>query len=239
MRRVLVTGGGTGIGRAIAHAFADHGDAVTIAGRRIEPLHETAEGREITCCQADVTSEADIAALFDKPFDVVIANAGWGASGKVSKLSLDDWNATLAVNLTGTFLTFREALRTGPADARLIAIASTASLQGNASVPAYTAAKHGVLGLVRSIALDVAKTGGTCNAICPGFTDTDLAEGAITGLMQRFDLDREAATAKVAAGNPQGRLITPSEIAGTALFLASPAAAAINGHALSVSGGEI
>lgn len=93
--------------------------------------------------------------------------------------------------------------------------------------------------LVRSIALDVAKTGGTCNAICPGFTDTDLAEGAIAGLMQRFNLDREGATAKVAAGNPQGRLITPSEIAGIALFLGSPAAAAINGHALSVSGGEI
>ena len=239
MRRVLVTGGGTGIGRAIAHAFADQGDAVTIAGRRIEPLKDAAEGRDITCIQADVTSEADTTALFETPFDVVIANAGWGASGKVAKLSLDDWNATLAVNLTGTFLTFREALRTGPTDARLIAIASTASLQGNASVPAYTAAKHGVLGLVRSIALDVAKTGGTCNAICPGFTDTDLAESAITGLMQRFDLDREAATAKVAAGNPQGRLITPSEIAGTALFLASHAAAAINGHALSVSGGEI
>jgi NAD(P)-dependent dehydrogenase (short-subunit alcohol dehydrogenase family) len=239
MRRVLVTGGGTGIGRAIAHVFADHGDAVTIAGRRIEPLKDAAEGRDITCIQVDVTSEAGTTALFETPFDVVIANAGWGASGKVAKLSLVDWNATLAVNLTGTFLTFREALRTGPANARLIAIASTASLQGNASVPAYTAAKHGVLGLVRSIALDVAKTGGTCNAICPGFTDTDLAEGAITGLMQRFDLDREAATAKVAAGNPQGRLITPSEIAATALFLASPAAAGINGHALSVSGGEI
>lgn len=239
MRRVLVTGGGTGIGRAIAHAFADHGDAVTISGRRLALLHEAAEGRDITCRQADVTSEEDIAALFDTPFDVVIANAGWGASGKVAKLSLDDWNATLAVNLTGTFLTFREALRTGPADVRLIAIASTASLQGNASVPAYTAAKHGVLGLVRSIALDVAKTGGTCNAICPGFTDTDLAEGAIIGLMQRFNLDRASATAKIAAGNPQGRLIAPSEIAGTALFLSSPAAAGINGHALSVSGGEI
>lgn len=239
MRRVLVTGGGTGIGRAIAHAFADHGDAVTISGRRLALLHEAAEGRDITCRQADVTSEEDITALFDTPFDVVIANAGWGASGKVAKLSLDDWNATLAVNLTGTFLTFREALRTGLADARLIAIASTASLQGNASVPAYTAAKHGVLGLVRSIALDVAKTGGTCNAICPGFTDTDLAEGAIIGLMQRFNLDRASATAKIAAGNPQGRLIAPSEIAGTALFLASPAAAGINGHALSVSGGEI
>ncbi|MGB1509113.1 MAG: SDR family oxidoreductase, partial [Paracoccaceae bacterium] len=107
------------------------------------------------------------------------------------------------------------------------------------SVPAYTAAKHGVLGLVRSIALDVAKTNTTCNAICPGFTETDLAETAITGLMSRFNIDRSEATAKVAAGNPRGNLISPDEIAQTALFLASKGASAINGHALSVSGGEI
>ena len=169
----------------------------------------------------------------------VIANAGWGASGKTAKLSLADWNATLAVNLTGTFLTFRQALRSDPRPSRLIAIASTASLKGNASVPAYTAAKHGVLGLVRSIALDVAKTNTTCNAICPGFTETDLAETAITGLMSRFNIDRSEATAKVAAGNPRGNLISPDEIAQTALFLASKGASAINGHALSVSGGEI
>lgn len=239
MRRVLVTGGGTGIGSAIARAFAAVGDEVTIAGRRKEALLATAAGHAMTCRTADVTVEADMRALFETPYDVVIANAGGGASGKIAELGLADWNATLAVNLTGTFLTFREALRGMPAGGRLIAIASTAALKGNASVPAYTAAKHGVLGLVRSVALDVARRGITCNAICPGFTDTELAQGAIDGLTERAGGDRDKALAMVVSGNPMRRLISPDEIAATALFLASPGAASINGHALSVSGGEI
>lgn len=239
MRRVLVTGGGTGIGKAIAHAFVDAGDAVTITGRRASVLDDAAAGRDITCIEADVTDEAQVNALFDAPFDVVIANAGGGAAVKIRDISLDDWNSTLAVNLTGTFLTFRAALRGMTAGGRLIAIASTASLKGNPSVPAYTAAKHGVLGLVRAVALDTAKDGITCNAICPGFTDTDLAETAITGLMSRFDVDRAKATKMVTSSNPQARLISPDEVAATALFLASDGAKSINGHALSVSGGEI
>ena len=238
MRRVLITGGGTGIGNAIACAFHDNGDKVVIAGRRQNVLERTAKGR-MAYKRADITIEADVEALFDTSYDIVIANAGYGALGSVVSLSLEDWQATLDVNLTGTFLTFRQALRAHPTASRLIAIASTASLKGNASVPAYTAAKHGVLGLVRSIALDIAKKNGTCNAICPGFTDTNLAENAIKGLMQRFDMTRDLATAKLASGNPRGDLISPNEVAATALFLASSGAAAINGHALSVSGGEI
>jgi NAD(P)-dependent dehydrogenase (short-subunit alcohol dehydrogenase family) len=239
MSRVLVTGGGTGIGRAIARGFAEQGHDVTISGRRPDPLAETALGFDMRCVTGDVTSESDTDALFNTPFDIVIANAGGGASGKVSELSLDDWNQTMAVNLTGTFLTFRAALRDMPTGGRLIAIASTAALKGNASVPAYTAAKHGVLGLVRSIALDVARRGITCNAICPGFTDTELAESAISGLVSRFDVDREKALGMVVSGNPMRRLIDPSEVAATALFLASAGAGSINGHALSVSGGEV
>ena len=239
MRRVLITGGGTGIGRAMAHAFADAGDAVTVAGRRVGPLDEAAAGRDIAVRVADVTDEADVQGLFAEPFDVVIANAGGGGAGKVAKLSLEDWNATLAVNLTGTFLTFRAALQGMGPGGRLIAIASTAALKGNASVPAYVAAKHGVLGLVRSIALDVATKGITCNAICPGFVDTDLAETAIAGIMERFEKSREQATKMVTAGNPQGRLIAPVEVAAAALFLASEGASSVNGHGLSVSGGEI
>lgn len=239
MSRVLVTGGGTGIGRAIAQAFAREGHAVTITGRRPEPLTQAAAGYEMRCVTADVTSESDTDALFKAPFDVVIANAGGGASGKITDMSLDDWNQTMAVNLTGTFLTFRAALKTMPTGGRLIAIASTAALKGNASVPAYTAAKHGVLGLVRSIALDVAKRGITCNAICPGFTDTELAESAIAGLTSRFNVDRDKAIGMIVAGNPMRRLIAPEEVAATALFLASDGAASINGHALSVSGGEV
>ena len=179
-RRVLITGGGSGIGRALARAFADQGERVTITGRSLAPLLETDGGRGMTCRLADVTDEAEVAALFDAPYDVVIANAGGGAAGGLKSVTLDAWNATLAVNLTGTFLTFREALRAGMAPGgRLIAVASVAALKGGATIPAYAAAKHGVLGLVRSIALEVAKKGVTCNAICPGFVDTPLAQAAV------------------------------------------------------------
>ena len=209
-RRVLVTGGGSGIGRAVARAFAAAGDRVTITGRRLAALEETAQGFDMVCRAADVTDEAQVQALFDAPYDVVIANAGGGVAGKLRGVSLTDWNATLAVNMTGTFLLFREALRGMGAGGRLIAMASTASLKGGATVPAYTAAKHGVLGLVRSVALDVAGKGITCNAVCPGFVD-----------------------------NPMGRLIAPDEVVAAVMFLASPGASMVNGHALSVSGGEI
>jgi len=239
MKRVLVTGGGTGIGRAIAHCFAGAGHAVTIAGRRLAPLEETARGHDITVRTADVTDEASVAALFEQGFDVVIANAGAGTATKVADTTLAQWNATLAVNLTGTFLTFREALRDMPQGGRLIAIASTAALQGGSNIAAYAAAKHGVLGLVRSLAKEVAKKELTCNAICPGFVDTEMAEAAITGVMGRFDVTRDRATKMVVSGNPQGRLIDPAEVAATALWLASAAARSINGHALSVSGGEV
>ena len=239
MKRVLITGGGTGIGRATAHAFADAGYDVTIAGRRLDALEDAAEGHNITVRTADVTDETSVAALFGHPYDIVIANAGSGVASKVADTTLAQWNTTLSVNLTGTFLTFREALRDMPAGGRLIAIASTASLKGGANIAAYSAAKHGVLGLVRSLAQEVAKRGLTCNAICPGFVDTDMAETAITGVMARFDIDREKATKMVVSGNPQGRLIDPIEVANTALWLDSDTARSVNGHALSLNGGEV
>lgn len=238
-RRVLVTGGGSGIGRAVARAFAAAGDRVTITGRRLAALEETAQGFDMTFRTADVTDEAQVQALFNAPYDVVIANAGGALAGKLRGVSLTDWNATLAVNLTGTFLLFREALRGMGAGGRLIAMASTASLKGGATVPAYAAAKHGVLGLVRSVALDVAGKAITCNAVCPGFVDTDLAEAAISAVQNRFDLTRAAALAEVVSDNPMGRLITPDEVVAAVMFLASPGASMVNGHALSVSGGEI
>ena len=238
-RRVLVTGGGSGIGRAVARAFAAAGDRVTITGRRLAALEETAQGFDMTFRTADVTDEAQVQALFNAPYDVVIANAGGAVAGKLRGVSLTDWNATLAVNLTGTFLLFREALRGMGAGGRLIAMASTASLKGGATVPAYAAAKHGVLGLVRSVALDVAGKAITCNAVCPGFVDTDLAEAAISAVQNRFDLTRAAALAEVVSDNPMGRLITPDEVVAAVMFLASPGASMVNGHALSVSGGEI
>ncbi|MEM9317416.1 MAG: SDR family oxidoreductase [Pseudomonadota bacterium] len=239
-RRVLVTGGGTGIGRAIAQAFAAEGDHVTIAGRRAEPLAETAQGTEMVHVIADVTDADSVAKLMAQPFDVVVANAGAGRPSRVADMSLEDWQATIDVNLTGTFLTFREALRAGMgAGGRLIAIASTASLQGGPNIASYVAAKHGVLGLVRALAKEVARDGITCNAICPGFVDTEMAETAITGVMARFDIAREQAFKLVVGGNPMKRLIAPDEVAAAAVFLASAGASSVNGHALAVSGGEI
>ncbi|MFN3954872.1 MAG: SDR family NAD(P)-dependent oxidoreductase [Pararhodobacter sp.] len=238
-RRVLITGGGSGIGRGLAWAFAEAGDQVTISGRNRAALEETDGGRGMALRVADVTDEAQVQGLFDEPFDVVIANAGGGSAGRLRSITLEQWNQTLAVNLTGTFLTFRAALEGMANGGRLIAIASTASLKGGPTIPAYAAAKHGVLGLVRSVALEVAGKGITCNAICPGFVDTPLGQAAVDAVQKRFSLTHEAALAQVVGDNPLKRMVSVDEVAAAALFLASPGASMVNGHALSVSGGEI
>ena len=239
MRRVLVTGGGSGIGRAVARAFADAGEDVTVAGRRMDALEETSQGR-MTCRAADVADEAQVAALFDAPFDVVVANAGIGQPARLRDMELPDFERIMRVNVTGVFLTFREALRAGmPTGGRLIAMASTASLQGGPFISAYVASKHAVLGLVRSAAKEVASDGITCNAICPGYVDTPMADAAAAGLVKRHGITEGEAKGRLAHGNPMGRLIEPEEVASAALYLASPGASSVNGHALTVSGGEL
>lgn len=239
MSRVLVTGGGSGIGRAIAQDFAAAGHDVVIAGRTLANLEETAQGRTITCRAVDVTDEAAIDALFDAPFDIVVANAGSGDAMKIKDMPLEVWNSTLAVNLTGVFLTFRAAVRGMNASGRLIVIASTAGLQGTANAAAYAAAKHGVIGLVRSLALEVARDGITCNAVCPGFVDTDMGQAAVTNVMERMDISRDKAERMVTGGNPIRRMISTDEVVAAVRFFASPEASMVNGHALSVSGGEV
>ena len=239
MRQVLITGGGSGIGRGIAQAMADAGDAVTIAGRRMDALQETDGGRGMTCLTCDVTDEASVNALFTQPYDVVIANAGAGKSMKLRDMPLDVFKSTVDVNLTGTFLTFRAALQTMTRGGRLIAIASTAGLQGGPNISAYVSAKHGVIGLVRALATEVARDGITCNAVCPGFVDTPMGQAAAEGVAARFNISLEEATARITSGNPMRRMITVDEVVAAVTFLASDGASMVNGHTLSVSGGEI
>lgn len=239
MRRVLVTGGGSGIGRAVAQTFARAGDRVTITGRRAAQLAETADGHDMTQLVADIAIQGSLDAACAEPFDIVVANAGTGHNAKVKDTSLEDWTRVITVNLTGVFLTFRAALQTMQRDGRLIAIASTASLQGGSNIAAYSASKHGVLGLVRSTAKEVARQGITCNAVCPGFVDTDMATAAIDGVADKFGVDHAKAESMIVGGNPMKRLIAVDEVAQAVVFLASPGASSVNGHALSVSGGEI
>lgn len=239
----LVTGGGTGAGRAIALALAGAGVDVTICGRRLAPLETVAaESERISAVQADVTDEAAMRTLHEAhgPFDIVVANAGAAESAPAHKVTQAGWQAALAVNLTGAFLTVQPAIapmvkrRAG----RIIFIASTAGLKGYAYVVPYVAAKHGVVGLMRALAAETAKSGVTVNAICPGFTETDLLEESIERIMATTGRSREDARASLAATNPQGRFITPDEIAATVLWLASEGAASVTGQAISVSGGE-
>ena len=238
MRRILITGGGSGIGRAIAQHYADQGDDVTIAGRRMDALAETDGGRGMTCKQVDVTDETSVKALFDEPYDVVIANAGAGTAMRVADMPLEVWQSTLAVNLTGVFLTFREALNGMTAGGRLIAIASTASLKGGANIASYAAAKHGVLGLVRSLAVELAREGITCNAVCPGYVLTPLVEAQIPDTMKEYGMSREDVIKNVMLERqPSKEFATVEELGGTVVFLCSDAAKQITGTTISVDGG--
>jgi NAD(P)-dependent dehydrogenase (short-subunit alcohol dehydrogenase family) len=241
-KRALVTGGGSGAGAALALAFAEAGAEVVISGRRLDALAATAARHPaIRAVQADVTNEASVRAMYAQAgvCDIVIANAGAADSAPMAKTSLDQWHAMLSVNLTGVFLTFRDGLNQLPGWGRLIAIASTAGLKGYAKVAPYSAAKHGVVGMVRSLALEVARKPITVNAICPGFLDTPMADHSVQVIADKTGKSLAEARAALEGLSPQNRLYRPDEVAAAALFLCGPGSDGINGHALPISGGEV
>lgn len=241
-RQVLITGGGSGTGADLALGFAAAGARVVIAGRRPEALAAVAEKNgAIRAIAADVTDEQSLKALFRQAgaCDIVIANAGAADSAPFTRVTLEHWNALIAVNLTGTFLTLREGLAQMTGWGRLIAIASIAGLRGYPYVAPYAASKHGVIGLIRSLALEVAKRPVTANAICPGYLDTEMTERSIANIMAKTGRSREEALASLTRHNPQGRLVTPAEVTATALFLCSAGADGVNGQAIALSGGEV
>lgn len=237
-KRVLVTGGGSGVGADLARGFAAEGAEVVICGRRLDALQAVASSLPgVRAVAGDVTDEDSVIAVFAQagPCDVVIANAGAAESMPFAKIGLDHWNAMLAVNLTGTFLTFREGLRQGAT--RLIALASVAGVQGYPYVAGYAAAKHGVVGLVRALAEEVARKGITVNAICPGYLETEMTARTLANIAAKTGRPVEAARAALEAQSPQKRLFAPGEVTSTALWLCSDGARGINGQAIVLNGG--
>jgi NAD(P)-dependent dehydrogenase (short-subunit alcohol dehydrogenase family) len=246
-RHALVTGGGSGVGRAIALALAGAGVDVTICGRRETELAKVSrENGRIFGIADDVTNEAAMIGLYETaeaargPVDIVVANAGMSGSAPAHKTALGDWQRTLDVNLTGSFLTVKPALAGMVARkaGRIVFVASTAGLKGYAYVAAYVAAKHGVVGLMRALAAETAKSGVTVNAVCPGFVETEMLEDSIQRIIEKTGRSAEQARASLASTNPQGRFIQPEEVAAAVLWLCGDAAQSITGQTISISGGE-
>jgi 3-hydroxybutyrate dehydrogenase len=243
----LVTGGGRGIGREIAYQLAYAGATVTVLGRDRAALdHAVAAGAAHFAGVADVADQASIVAAIAEaaarqPIDILVANAGSAESAPFAKSDAALFHRMMDVNFMGVVHSIQAALPSMKQRpyGRIVAIASTAGLKGYAYVSAYSAAKHAVIGLVRSLALELAQTRITVNAVCPGFTDTDLVDQSIDTIVKKTGRSREEAVAELAKHNPQGRLVSPAEVADTVLWLCGEGAGAVTGQAIAVAGGEI
>ncbi|MEO3414721.1 SDR family NAD(P)-dependent oxidoreductase [Roseovarius sp. CAU 1744] len=244
-KHALVTGGGTGIGLAIARALADHGAQVTITGRRAEVLEGVA-GNGLYPAAMDVTDEAQVADTIAKaadqrgPVQICIANAGIAEGRAVHKTDMAFWRRMMATNLDGAFLTVRESLNSmrGSDWGRVIAISSIAGLKGLKGAAAYTASKHGMIGLIRALSEDYLSTPYTFNAICPAYVDTEIISRNVTSIQERAGVSADEARAMMVDANKHKRLIAPSEVAQAVLWLCGPGSESVNGQAIEIAGGK-
>lgn len=245
-QHVLITGGGTGIGASTAHAFARTGAAVTLIGRRPDPIGQVADaigGLAIACDARDAGAMRDAVARARAqfgPVTVAIANAGTAHSQPFAKMTPADLDDAVAANLTTTFTLWRAVLDDMKAAhwGRLIAIASVFGEQGGRYVAAYCAAKHGVVGMTRALAVELAHTGITVNAVCPGFVDTPLTDHSIANITEKTGMTTRDAARVLLDSAGQTRFIRPEEVAAACLYLASPAGQSVNGHMVRLTGDE-